>query len=304
MDRLDALNLFVHIVDLGSFTKAAGVLNIPRATATHTIKALEDRLGVRLLERTTRHVKATLDGQSYYERCRQILADVEDAESCFDEGALNPSGLIRLGLHGNHANRIILPKLAEFHARYPRLNIAISGGDRLVDLVGEGIDCVVRVGVPKDSSLVGRKLASLREVICASPDYLSQFGTPSQPEDLVHHQAITFFTRQHNIQYPFTLLINGQKQDYKVGGWLAVDTSEAYIQGALRGFGLIQVPHLGVCSYLQTGELVEVLMAWASPELPVYVLYPQHHQLSPRIKVFVEWVTGVYQDYFAHMTKR
>ena len=192
MDRLEALRLFTHIVDLGSFTKAAGVLDMPRATATHAMKELEQRLGVRLLERTTRSVKPTPDGRAFYERCCRILADVEDAEASLDSSSANPSGVLRLGLHGTHATQIILPRLAEFRQRYPRLNIAISSGDRLVDLVGEGIDCVVRVGVPRDSSLVARRLASLPEIICASPQYLERWGTPLLPADLAAHQAVGF----------------------------------------------------------------------------------------------------------------
>jgi len=299
MDRLEALRLFTHIVDLGSFTKAAGVLEIPRATATHAMKELERRLGARLLERTTRNVKPTLDGRAFYERCCRILADVEDAEASLDTSAANPGGVLRLGLHGTHATQIILPRLAEFRARYPRLNIAISSGDRLVDLVGEGIDCVVRVGVPKDSSLIARRLASLPEVICASPEYLERWGTPLVPEDLAAHQAVGFFTRNHNIQYPFTLMRDGQVEEYKAGSWIAVDSADSYAQCALLGFGLIQVPRFRVEQYLRSGRLVAVLGDRTCPELPVLALYPSHHQLSPRVKVFVDWVVQVYADYFA-----
>ncbi|SFA89870.1 DNA-binding transcriptional regulator, LysR family [Collimonas sp. OK607] len=299
MDRLEAMRLFTQIVDLGSFTKAAGLLEIPRATATHAMKELEQRLGVRLLERTTRNVKPTLDGRGFYERCCRILADVEDAEASLDISSANPTGVLRLGLHGTHATQIILPRLAEFRQRYPRLDIVISSGDRLVDLVGEGIDCVVRVGVPKDSSLVAKRLASLPEVICASPEYLARCGTPLLPADLGAHQAVGFFTRNHNIQYPFTFLQDGQVKEYKAGSWIAVDNADSYTQCALLGFGLIQVPCFRVEKYLQTGQLVAVLKDQTCPELPVLALYPSHHQLAPRVKVFVEWVSKVYADYFS-----
>ena len=299
MDRLEAMRLFTQIVDLGSFTKAAGLLEIPRATATHAMKELEQRLGVRLLERTTRNVKPTLDGRGFYERCYRILADVEDAEASLDVSSANPTGVLRLGLHGTHATQIILPRLAEFRQRYPRLDIAISSGDRLVDLVGEGIDCVVRVGIPKDSSLVAKRLASLPEVICASPEYLARCGTPLVPTDLGAHQAVGFFTRNHNIQYPFTLLQNGRVKEYKTGSWIAVDSADSYTQRALLGFGLIQVPRFRVEKYLQAGQLVAVLKDQTCPELPVLALYPSHHQLAPRVKVFVEWVSKVYADYFS-----
>src|SRR5690606_27459855 len=157
MDRFAALQLFTRIVELGSFTEAARALNIPRATATHAIKALETRLGARLLERTTRHVRPTLDGQAFYERSKRVLAELEDAEASLSTEAANPHGTLRLDLHGAHATLILLPRIAEFRERYPRIEISISSGDRLVDLVKEGIDCVVRAGEPRDSSLVSRK---------------------------------------------------------------------------------------------------------------------------------------------------
>ena len=168
MDRFDALMLFTRIVELGSFTQAASVLNVPRATATHAIKSLEKRLGARLLDRTTRQVRTTPDGQAFYERCKHILAELDDAETSLSTQVNDPHGTLRLDLHGAHATNIILPRIAEFRARYPRVDLVISSGDRLVDLIKEGIDCVVRAGHPRDSSLVVRRLANMPEIICVS----------------------------------------------------------------------------------------------------------------------------------------
>jgi DNA-binding transcriptional LysR family regulator len=152
MDRFDTLQLFVRIVEQGSFTKGASMVDIPRATATYAIKALEARLGTRLLERTTRHVRPTLDGQAFYERCVRILSEVDDAESSSSHQTSNPRGVLRLDLRGTHATRIVLPRIDEFRARYPGIELVVSSGDRLVDLVREGVDCVVRGGRPRDSS--------------------------------------------------------------------------------------------------------------------------------------------------------
>ncbi len=209
MDRLDAMRLFTRIVELGSFSRAADERGLPRATATYAIKEMEARLGARLLERTTRQVRPTLDGQAYYERCVHLLAELDDAESALGRMASNPRGTLRLDLHGAHATHIVLPRINEFRTRYPHVELKISSGDRLVDLVREGIDCVIRAGTPKDSSLVARRLAVMPEAICASPDYLARFGTPEHPEDLARHQAVGFFASGRDHAYPFELLVDG-----------------------------------------------------------------------------------------------
>nr|WP_297353578.1 LysR family transcriptional regulator [uncultured Caldimonas sp.] len=298
MDRLDTLRLFTRIVELGSFVKAAGALDIPRATATKSIKELEERLGARLLERTTRQVKPTLDGEAFYERCRRILADLEDAESALSTAKGNPRGVLRLDLHGTHAARIILPRVQEFRRRYPHIELKISSGDRLVDLVSEGVDCVVRAGRPRDSSLVMRRLALMPEVVCASPAYLEEFGVPRHPDELLRHQAVGFFQSNHDVQYPFTFLKNGEIVEYKVGGWISVNDAECYTVAALQGCGLVQVPRFRVEDHLRAGRLVQVLADWPCPDLPLSVMYPYHRQLSPRVKVFVEWVSALYLEHF------
>lgn len=298
MDRFESLKLFRRIVELASFSKAADMLGVPRATATLAIKALEARLDTRLLERTTRMVRPTVDGQAFYQRCVQILAELEDAESSLQRVALNPHGTLRLSLHGTHANRIVLPRIDDFHRRYPRIELAISSGDRLVDLVAEGIDCVIRGGEPKDSSLIERRLALLPEVICASPDYLQAAGTPLHPNELQRHRAVGFFSTSHNLSYPFELVVDGKLRQYSLARWLTVDDAENYVASAVSGCGLIQLPRFHVESELRDGRLVEVLHGWKSPGLPVSALYPRHRQLSPRVRVFVDWVVGLYQERF------
>lgn len=299
MDKFDSLRLYCKIVELRSFTQAAGVLQIPRATATYAMQQLEQRLNSRLLERTTRQVKPTQDGQAFYQRCIRILAELEEAESSLSTVAANPAGQLRLGLHGVHASQIIIPALPQFRTRYPKLDIVISSSDRLVDMVKESIDAVVRIGIPKDSTLTGRKLAELKQVVCASPAYLAQHGIPQQAEQLALHQAVSFFSSDHNISYPFSFVINGKTEDFPAKGWLAVNDAEAYTAAALAGCGLIQVPEFRIRPLLQSGALTEVLSHLQSPPLPVHVLYPQHHQLSPRVRVFIDWVSQLYQQKFA-----
>ncbi|SPR96794.1 LysR family transcriptional regulator [Cupriavidus taiwanensis] len=298
MDRFDALQLFTRIVELGSFTRAASALDMPRATATHAIKELEARVGARLLERTTRQVRPTLDGQAFYERGKRVLQALEDAETSLSTQVADPRGTLRLDLHGTHATLIILPRIGEFRARYPHIELVISSGDRLVDLIGEGIDCVVRAGRPRDSSLVARRLAEMPEVLCASPAYLAAHGTPRDPSQLGEHVGVGFFSRNHDHRYPFTLTVDGEVRAFRASGWISVSDAECYTSAALAGCGLIQVPRFRVEDHLRAGRLVPVLEAWPCPDLPVSALYPFHRQLAPRVRVFVDWVAGIYAERF------
>lgn len=298
MDRLETLQLFTRIVELSSFGRAADLLEIPRATATHAIKELEVRLGTRLLERSTRHVRPTLDGQAFYERCVHILSELDDAEASLKNVASNPHGVLRVDMHGTHATRIVLPKINEFRSRYPNIDLVISSGDRLVDLLREGVDCVIRAGDPRDTTLAARRLATMPQVICASTEYLAYFGTPRHPSELEAHQAVKFFTSNAALEYPFELVVDGELRKYDVGGWLSVNDAENYVVGALRGCGLIQLPRFHVEAELRDGRLVEVLSEWKSPDLPLAALYLYRRQLSPRIRVFVDWTTELYAQHF------
>lgn len=298
MDRFDALQLFTRIVELGSFTQAASVLNVPRATATHAIKQLEKRLGARLLDRTTRQVKPTLDGQAFYERSKRVLAELEDAETSLSTHVASPRGTLRLDLHGAHATAIILPRIGEFRKNYPQIDVVISSGDRLVDLIKEDVDCVVRAGQPRDSSLIVKKLANMPQIICASPEYLARYGTPQHPHDLERHQGIGFFSRGSDYRYPFSVTVDGSVQEFKASGWMSVNDAECYTSAALAGCGLIQVPRFRLEEHLAVGRLVRVLTEWACPDLPVCALYPFHRQLSPRVRVFIDWAHDIYVEKF------
>jgi len=298
MDRLDTLQLFTRIVEQNSFSRAADMLGIPRATATHAIKDLEMRLGTRLLERTTRHVRPTLDGQAYYERCVQVLTDLDDAEAVFRHGAASPRGVLRVDMSGTHATRVVLPRIGAFHALYPDIELVISSGDRLVDLVREGVDCVIRAGDSRDLNLVARRLARMPQAIVGSPDYLAAAGTPQHPDQLAAHRAVRFFASNGRADYPFELEVDGAMRRFDLPGWLSVNDAENYVLGALRGCGLIQVPRFHVEQALRDGRLVEVLQDWRSPDFPLSALYPYRRQLSPRVRVFVDWIAGLYQEIF------
>jgi DNA-binding transcriptional LysR family regulator len=298
MDHLDALHLFTRIVEQRSFGRAADQLDVPRATATHAIKQLEARLGTRLLERSTRHVRPTPDGEAFYERCVHVLSELDDAEASLRHAASNPRGVLRVDMHGTHATGIVLPRIREFRERYPNIDIVISSEDRLVDLVREGIDCAIRGGAVRDSSLVARRLAVIPEVTCASPDYLARFGTPQHPSELAAHQAVQFFNSSGGRAYPFEFTIDGKIREVELKGWLTVNYAESYVVAARNGCGLIQLPRYHVEDDLRSGHLIEVLADFSGPGFPITALYPHRRQLSPRVRIFLDWVGQLYEEAF------
>lgn len=298
MDHLDALHLFTRIVEQRSFSRAADQLGIPRATATHAIKQLEARLSTRLLERSTRHVRPTPDGEAFYERCVHLLSELDDAEASLRHAASNPRGTLRVDMHGTHATEIVLPRIREFRERYPHVDIVISSEDRLVDLVREGIDVAIRGGAIRDSSLVARRLAVIPEVTCASPDYLERFGTPRHPSELAAHQAVQFFNSSGGRSYPFEFTIDGKVREVELKGWLTVNYAESYVVAARNGCGLIQLPRFHIEDDLRSGRLVEVLADFIGPGFPVTALYPHRRQLSPRVRIFLDWVSALYEEIF------
>lgn len=290
MDRIDAMRLFTRIVDLGSFTAAAEDQGLPRATATHSMQQLEKRLGVRLLHRTTRHVSATLDGQAYYERCVRVLNDLEEAESFLGEAAANPKGKLRVDLQATLAANFLLPDLGNFCRRYPGIELEIGTGDRLVDLVKEGVDCVVRGGEPRDSGLVARRVALRPQVTVASAAYIKAHGRPRTIEQFKHHQGVNYFSSATGKRAPFEFQVDGKVQAVQLKGRVSVTSADAYVACCEQGLGFIQVPRYHLRAQLAAGTLVEVLARHPPPPMPISVLYPHHRQLSPRVRVFIDWV--------------
>jgi LysR family transcriptional regulator, regulator for bpeEF and oprC len=294
MDRLHAMRLFTRIVELGSFTKAADDLQLPRATVTHAIQQLEKRLGTRLLHRTTRHVSPTQDGEAYYERCMRLLADMEETENAFAAAGSSPKGKLRVDLQGTLAKHFVLPRIQEFFERYPEVELEIGMGDRLVDLVREGVDCVLRAGEPRDSSMVARRVTALRQVTCASGEYLRRHGIPKTIDDLrTGHRAVNFLSTATGKALPFDFLVDGQARTVRLPGSVSVTDADAYVACCAAHLGLVQLPRYHVESRLEDGVFREVLNKWQPAPMPVSVMYPHHRHLSPRVRVFVDWLADV-----------
>lgn len=293
LDRFETMRLFVRIVERRSFTLAASDFDVPRSTATQAIKRLETRLGVRLLQRTTRQVSPTLDGEAYYRRCMEILADIEDAEAAF--GDSRPTGMLRVDVQGTLARTFVLPDLPHFLARYPGLRLHIGEGDRWVDLVREGVDCVLRVGDLNDSSMVARRIAMLDEVTCASPDYLARHGTPQSLADLDGHVAIGFLSTATGSTLPLEFMEGGELRYVTLPSVVTVAGAETNTTLVRLGLGLTQVPRYHVAADLAAGVLVEVLADCPPRPSPVSLLYPHNRQLSPRVRVFIDWLIETFK---------
>ncbi len=293
MDRFQEMQVFVRIAERGSFTQAADDLQLPRATVTNLIQRLEARLGVRLLERTTRTVRLTPDGEAYRQRCTGLLADLDEAEGLFRD--TDPKGLLRANLQGTLARNFVVPALPAFLARHPQLELHLGEDDRLVDLVREGVDCVLRAGALRDSSLVARRVALLQQITCASPAYLAQFGVPTTLADLPGHRAVNYLSSATGQALPLEFTVNGVVQNMALPSVVSVTGADLYAGAAVAGLGLVQVPRYRVADDLAQGRLIEVLADLPPPPLPVSVLYPQRRQLSARVRVFTQWLGEVFQ---------
>ncbi len=289
MDQVKAMKVFVRIYERSSLTLAAEDLNIPRATLTHTLNQFEAWLGTRLLERSTRRVRPTLDGEAYYARCTQLLAELEEAELAFRSVA--PKGRLRVDLHGTLAKYFVVPALPEFLARYPDIELTLSEADRYVDLIGEGVDCVLRAGTLGDSSLIGRRVATLEQVTCASPTYLRKYAEPTSLEQLSKHRAVNYVSKTTGKHFPFEFLVDGHVREVQINGAVSVFGAEIYAASAIAGIGIIQVPRYRVASQIAEGLLRAILPEFPPPPMPVSVLYLHNRHMSPRVRVFVDWLS-------------
>lgn len=288
------MQLFVRVVERRSFSAAAADLGLSRSTATEAMKRFEGDLGVRLLERTTRHVAPTLDGEAFYTRCKRILSEVEEAEGAFRD--TQPRGLLRVDAHPLLTRTFLLPKLSAFLERYPHLDLHLGQGDRLVDLVREGVDCVIRAGAPEDSGLVRRRLGGITEITCASPGYLERSGVPESPDRLDGHVAVGFVSSRTGQVLPFEFLVGGDVRAVVLPARVTVNNSDTMADLARLGFGLIQAPRYRLDGDLRTGRLVEVLTAFRPAPTPLSALYPQNRHTSPRLRVFLDWVVAIFAD--------
>lgn len=294
MDKFQAMQVFTRVVETNSFSRAADTLDLPRGSVTRIIQELEAFLRARLLNRTTRSLSLTSEGAAYYERCMRILADVETAESELAVAAHSPRGKLRVDMSGSLGKILVVPALPDFHHRFPEIDITLGFGDRLVDLVQEGIDCVIRIGELNDSTLVARRIGVFQLVTAASPAYLERHGIPETPEELQDHYAVNYFSSRTGRMMNLSFNINGNTTNVRGHSRLAANDGDAHVQCGVMGLGLIQVPRLLALPHLEKGQLVEILPQFRPAPLPISAVYPQNRHLSPQVRAFVDWVAELF----------
>lgn len=295
MDQIQAMRIFVRVVEAGTFTRAADSLGLPKGTVTKQIQALESRLHVKLLNRTTRRVTVTPDGAAYFERTARLLNDFDEIEASMTNAQANPTGRLRIDVGTSTARLVILPALAGFCDRYPDLQVDLGVSDRPVDLISDNVDCVIRAGELTDQSLVARRIGTLSFVTVASPAYLKRYGTPQHPSEIEkRHQVVSFFAGGTRRVYPHEF--NKGDEHYELSGAyrVAVNESNAHLTAVLGGFGLSQCITFMADDYIESGELVEILPEWTRPPLPVHVVYPPNRHLSAKVRVFVDWAAELF----------
>lgn len=295
MDQIQAMRVFARVVESGTFTLAATSLQMPKASVTKHVQALEDRLRVKLLNRTTRRVTVTTDGAAYYDRAVRLLSDFDELEASMSQARATPRGRLRVDVGTSIARMLIIPQLASFQARYPDIQIDLGVTDRTVDLIADNVDCVVRGGELSDQSLVARRVGNLEFFTMASPAYLQRHGTPQHPRDLENgHNNVIFFSPVAQRRYPLEFQHNGEIVEIANPSTLAVNEANAYTTSLLTGQGVGQITSYQAREYLQSGELVQILPEWTQPLLPVYVVYPPNSHLSAKVRAFVDWVVEIF----------
>jgi LysR family transcriptional regulator for bpeEF and oprC len=295
MDRLQAMQVFTRVVESNSFSRAADTLEMPRASVSTIIQNLESFLGVRLLQRTTRRLNLTPDGAAYYERAIRILADIEETESAFHEGSKKPRGRLRIDMPPSLGRLVLIPALPAFRERYPDIDLVLGMGDKPVDLIQEGVDCVLRVGTLQDSSLVARRIGVFQGVTCASPAYLERHGEPQTLDDLQSHFAVNYFSSRTGRVIDMDFVVNGQATEIKVPSSIAINDAESYMTFGVDGYGLIQPPRFMALPYLRSGQLKEILPLWKPQPMPISAVYPHNRHLSSKVRVFVDWIAEIFE---------
>ena len=298
------MQVFARVAELASFTQAAEALGQTKASVSVAVQQLETRLGTRLLHRTTRKVTLTQDGQLFYERCKDLLADADELQTMF-QPASGPAlrGRVRVDMSTGMARHAVIPRLPELLARHPLLELEISSTERRVDLVREGFDCVLRGGPLGEGGLVARPVGQMAMCNCASPAYLARQGMPRTPADLATHQLVHYAHTLGARPDGFEYLHEGQLQTVAMAGAITVNNAEAYAAACAAGLGIIQVPRVGVLDDLHSGALVEILPEYQAPAMPLTLVYAHRRNLSARVRVVMDWLAAVAAGHLAGGTQ-
>lgn len=292
-DMLELMSIFVQVVELGSFTKAADALQLHRPAVSKSIQHLEDDLGVKLLHRTTRRLSMTAEGEEIYQRAKGLLTDVNDMMAVFSPSQ-PPRGRLRIDAPLALTHAILIPSLSEFQNLYPQIDIVLTASDRLTDLIAEGVDCVIRLGELVDSGFSARHVGSVSMATCAAPSYLDKHGIPLTPDELVHHKAVNFFSEHSREVMDWKYVMNGEIISRRPGSNMLVNNSDVLLSCGLEGLGIVHALRTALEPHIQSGRLTEVLTDYAPVTKPVSVLYPDRRYLPSKVRVFIDWFCDVF----------
>ena len=296
MDVLNAMKVFVRVVESKSFTRAADALDLPRPSTTIIIQQLESHLKSRLLNRTTRSLSLTPDGAVYYESCLRILADIEQVENAFSGATGEPRGKLRIDMPTSLGRLLVLPGLYSFLEKYPGIDLMVGFSDKPVDLIQESIDCVIRIGTLPTSNMIARNIGTYRSITVASPEYLARRGAPETLDSLKKgHVAVNYFWGRNGRLMDFTFIVAGSQVDVRMNGSLSVNDTDVWLDSCLKGVGIIQAPEFMALPHLRSGDLVELLSQWKPRSMQISAVYPQNRHLSPLVRVFVDWIKELFE---------
>lgn len=289
-NRAGEMAAFVQVVEDGGFTAAARSLRVSPSAVSKLVARLEDRLGVRLLQRTTRRLSLTAEGRLFYERCRELLDEIAAAEELVAGSRLRPRGILRVGVSHGFGMRCLVPLVPLFAERYPEIVLELAFADRRVDLVAEGLDLAIRLGSVQDESLVARRLGEHGRIVCAAPAYLARHGTPRLPEDLLAHNCILFDQPEHLNQWPFRRP-DGSIERVRVRGMARSDSGDALYQLLLNGFGIAWAADFLARDDLAAGRLVPLLEPFrVDLRTAVHAVYPQRRHLPAKVRTLIDFL--------------
>ena len=295
MDQFAAMRAFVRVVEAGSFTRAAASLETPKPTVTKLIQTLELHLRTKLLNRTTRRVTVTADGAAYYERAVQLIADVDELDGSMAAAQTRPKGKLRIDMSGALAQLFVLPALTAFFEAYPDIQIDCGVSDRQTDLISENVDCVLRAGELTDQSLIARRLAEMPMITCAAPSYLARMGEPKHPRELEKtHQLVNYFSARTGRILFFDFTRGDERLEIEGQHKVTLNEGTSYVVAAVAGLGVAQSPKFMIDPYLATGQLRQILPDWTVEPLALHVVYPPNRHLSNKLRVFVDWIAGLF----------
>ena len=296
MRNLNALLVFAKVAETCSFTLAAQRLGLTASAVSKSVARLEQELGVKLLQRSTRLVSLTDEGATFFERCRNILAEVDDAESAITLSTATPKGRLRVQMPVGFGRRVIVPKLLSFTQEHPDLIVDVELSDRVVDLAYEGMDAAIHIGPINDTRVVAKRLCRLTFSACASPEYIQKHGAPETPEDLTRHQCMAYLLPMTGEHRPWQFSKNGQVISQSVMGSLNINNAESLLEAAVAGGGITMISNFIAAEALKTGKLVKVLAQYVVDGPEVHVVYLPRRNLSAKVKAFIDFLTIVVQD--------